>query len=384
MNEKETIVVIGGGYAGINLIHQLRKLRLSKDMEIILVDKNEYHFKKVKLFKAIVEGHDDSLKVPFTNYCGEGIQFIQGELAAIHQDRTTIEVMCQNRDIYEIPFSRLIIALGSIIKEPDPALGGETLGSIESAKRIRQDLKMKLLSGQGKLKVAVAGGGITGIETAAEIASWLKKESETAGIDPFGVEVMLLDNKDRLLSDVPEKVDFQLEKRLNKLGVSVLHKVKAESFQEGMVMLHDGSNIAADYCIWTVGLKPHPSLAKLSLPLHETGKILTDSWYRLENSQTIYAIGDCVHVADCRNGKIAAMTCKEAISQAGRLAKVIKADMEGTFAEAHQAYPNLHCIGLGPENGFVWAQKWGIDFVLSGRLGGKVREYTWNMASLFC
>lgn len=386
MQEKETIVVVGGGYAGINLIHHLRKLfssRLTKDLEIILVDKNNFHFKKVKLFKGIVEDHNETLKVPLSNYCGEGTQFFQGELTAIHQDRNSIEVCGPNGGLQEVPFSRLVLALGSVPQQMDPAHGGVTLDSMGSAKQIRKELLARIQSGDKKLRIAVVGGGITGIETSAEIVSWLKKEAHAAGKDPSGVEVILIDNKDRLLSDIPEKVGYQLERRLNKLGVMTFHQVKADGFKEGMITLNNGSQLDADYCIWTVGLKPHPSLTKFSLLLHENGKLLTDSWYRIKNSQTIYAIGDCVHVVDPRDGRIAAMSCKEAFNQAVRLARIIKADIEGTISEAHKTYPDLYCIGLGPENGFAWAQKWGIDFVLSGRLGAKVREYTWNMASLF-
>ncbi|MCM3768684.1 NAD(P)/FAD-dependent oxidoreductase [Neobacillus niacini] len=386
MNEKETIVVVGGGYAGINLIHHLRKLfspRLMKDLDIILVDINNYHFKKVKLFKGIVEDRIHSLKVRLTKYCGDGIQFIQGELTAIDQDRSLIELIGPTGNIQEVPFSCLILALGSVARKVNPSLGGVTLDSMEAAKQIRQDLLTRIQSGDEKVRVAVVGGGITGIETSAEIVSWLKKEALAAGKDPSGVEVILIDNKDRLLSDIPEKVGYQLEKRLNKLGVTVLHQVKADGFKKGMITFNNGSQLDADYCIWTVGLKPHPSLTRFSMPLHENGKLLTDSWYRIKNSKTIYAIGDCVHVVDPLDGRVAGMSCKEAINQAGRLAKIIKADLEGTGSEPHKTYPDLNCIGLGLEDGFVWAQKWGIDFVLSGRLGAKVREYTWNMASLF-
>jgi NADH:ubiquinone reductase (H+-translocating) len=380
---KETIVVVGGGYAGINLIHNIQKLFSLQEMNIILVDRNSFHFKKVKLFKGIVEEEVETLKVPLSHYCRNGAQFIQGELTAIHQNKSLIEVLGPNGDIHEISYSRLVLALGSVAQEMDPELGGVTLGSMESAKRIRLDLLTRIQSGARKLRVAVVGGGITGIETSAEIAHWLKKEVVGVGMDPSFVEVMLIDCKNRLLSDLPDKVGNHLEKRLSKLGVTVLHRIRAEGFNEGIITLSNGTQLLADYCIWTVGLKPNRILGKLSLPLHENGKLKIDSWYRLQNSENIYAIGDCVHVADPEDGRIAAMSCKEAINQAGRLAKIIKADLKGTISEAHRTYPELNCIGLGPQNGFVWARKWGIDFVLSGRLGAKVREYTWNMASLF-
>lgn len=380
MNEKERIIVVGGGYAGINLVNNLQKIfhhRLNKDLEIILVDKNAYHFKKVKLFKVVTGEGEESLKVPLTKFCGPGVRFVQGELTAIDQENQMIEIKNDKNDPTKIKYDRLVLALGSTIREADAKDGGRTLDSLQSAGLIRRELLQEIQSGKGHLRIAIAGAGITGIETAAEIAAWLKTEAATAKI-----EVLLLNDKERLLSDVPEKVSCRLEERLNRLGVQTLHGKKAETFSEGKIILDDGSYLDADYCIWTVGVKPHPCLGTLGLPMNPNGKVKTDSWYRLENSQTIYAIGDCVHICDPTSGAPAGMSCKEAVNQAGRLAKIIIADLEGKVSEGHKTFPNTYCIGLGPEGGFVWTQKWGIDFVLAGKLGAKIRDYTWNFASL--
>ena len=73
MKNEKTIVVIGGGYAGINLIEALKKEfheELKRSIRIILVDKNTFHFKKVKLFKGIVNENLSNLNVPLKHYCG--------------------------------------------------------------------------------------------------------------------------------------------------------------------------------------------------------------------------------------------------------------------------------------------------------------------------
>jgi NADH:ubiquinone reductase (H+-translocating) len=166
------------------------------------------------------------------------------------------------------------------------------------------------------------------------------------------------------------------------MGIDLIHNKRAEKFIDGKIYLSDKSELEADVCVWTVGLKPHPSLLDLGLSLTDEGKIKVDSWYRLVEGENIYAIGDCVHVVDHINGMTAAMSCKEAISQAQRLAKIMKAHMNGYQGKAHRTYPDFLCIGLGPNDGFVWAQKWGVDFVFAGKLAEKVRRYTWNLASL--
>ncbi|WML48707.1 FAD-dependent oxidoreductase [Neobacillus sp. PS3-34] len=385
MKNEKTIVVVGGGYAGINLLEALKKefhKELKRNIRMILVDKNTFHFKKVKLFKGIVNENVTDLHVPLKHYCGSVIEFIQGELTAVNPKEQTVHITREDGTLIHLDFDRLVLAMGSVLLEVDSERGGISLNSLESAKWIRQHLLGNMDSPKSELRLAIAGGGITGIETAAEVGSWLKdNKTEKSGNKLKNIEIFLINDKQRLLEEAPVKISERLEKRLMRQGIHLIHNKKAENFIDGKVFFTDKSELEADVCIWTVGLKPHPSLIDLGLSLTEEGKIKVDSWYRLVDSENIYAIGDCVHVVDPKSGTAAAMSCKEAISQAQRLAKIMKAHIQGYQANSHQTYPDLLCIGLGPNDGFVWAQKWGVDFVLSGKLAERLREYTWNIAS---
>lgn len=385
MKNQKTIVVVGGGYAGVNLIEALKKelySEIKEKIRIILIDKNTFHFKKVKLFKAIVNENVSDLQVPLNHYCGSSIDFIQGELTKVNHEEQTIYITGEDGVSFQLQYDQLVLAMGSVLCDVDSEHGGFALTGIEKAKFIRQQLLKKLDSPKSKLRLAIVGSGITGIETAAELRSWLRDEAEQKGIQMKNIEIFLINDKHRLLNEAPVKISEKLENRVKKHGIDLIHNKRAEKFIENKVFFSDHSQLEADLCIWTVGLKPHPSLGELGLSLTDEGQLKVDSWYRLVEGENIYAIGDCVHVVDPISGSVAAMSCKEAISQAGRLAKIMKEHLEGYNANAHQSYPNLLCIGLGPNDGFVWAQKWGVDFVLLGKIAEKIREYTWNLASL--
>jgi len=383
-NEK-IIVAVGGGYAGINLIEALKKefhRELKSNIRIILVDKNTFHFKKVKLFKGIVNENVSDLNVPLKRYCGSDIEFIQGELTAVNPKEQTVHISKEDGTCIHLEFDRLVLAMGSVLREVNSECGGITLKCLQNAQCIRQQLVGRAESPKSKLRLAIVGSGVTGIETAAEVGSWLKNETNKEGIYQKSIEIFLINNKQRLVVEAPLKISERLENRLKRHDIHLIHNKKAEKFIANKVIFSDKSQIDADLCIWTLGLIPHPSLRGLGLSLSEDGKIKVDSWYRIAESENIYAIGDCVHVVDPISGIAAAMSCKEAISQAQRLAKIIKAHLQGIEAPPHQTYPKLLCIGLGPNDGFVWAQKWGVDFVLSGKVAEKIREYTWNIASI--
>ncbi|MDZ5471469.1 FAD-dependent oxidoreductase [Bacillus sp. 31A1R] len=384
-NKIQTFVIVGGGYAGINLLKKLRKVfnnELSNgDIRVVLVDKNVYHFKKVKLFKGIVEEEVSNLQIPLTNYGDQSIEFLQGEVFTIQPEKQQLLIRTNSDEIIQLDYDKLILATGSVGCKVDPQKGGIVLNNMREAKRIRTEI-LNQLSSSRTVKIAIAGAGITGIETAAEISTWLNKEMRIKGVQNKTIEVILINSKHKLLSEVPNQVSTKLEKRLNKLGVKVLHNQRVDSYLDSKLILSDETLLEVDMCIWTVGLEPHPCLKNFGLPLTEEGKLKVDSWYRVQEVENIYSIGDCVHVVDPSSGLYAEMSCKEAIAQAQRLAKVIKAEIEGTESNPHQNYPSLLCIGLGPEDGLVWAKKWGIDFILTGKVAERVREYTWEYASL--
>lgn len=386
------IVILGGGYAGINLLNGLKKEfgpLLGKKVKITLVDKNSFHFRKVLLFKTIVE--DADLKVPLERYCTEGMEYVKGEAIACNHDKKEVTIKIETEQIQTIQYDYLVFALGSVMQEVLSTQGGVTLSNVKAALEIRQKLLSLIQVARAEenskvrrelLRIAIVGGGITGIETSCELCVWLKEEVRKAGLDPDEVEVILFDAKEYVLH--PVKVSERLAYELKKLGITLLSKTRVELFENGQILCTDGTTYAAGECIWTPGVKVNPIIHAFHLPLSNQNQIVVTDTYRVEGYSHIYAIGDCARIIDKKTNQVDGMTCKEAIPQAARLSKILKNEISGiaNFI-THKAYPvKLYCISLGPNNGFVWVQKWGLDFIVSGKIGARIRERTWDQASL--
>jgi len=389
VNQK-TILVVGGGYAGLSVVDSLRKTfreRIGKSIRLVLLDKEPYHFKKVRLVQAPRE-KGVPLRVPFSAFGWDDVERLQGELTGVEPDRGRAIYTRPDGKTDTISFDRLVLAVGSVVRHPPEGSEGFALRNMEDAEALRDTLRRvgQRASPSGRksepLCAAVVGGGITGIETAAELAYRLREEAVAHGMEEDRVLVRLIDAGQYLFPEAGRRVAHRLEKRLKRMGVEVLHGVKALRCNEGIVHLDNGKTIPAQLCVWALGVEPNPLLRRLGLPLHDDGRLLVDPWYRVKGHETLYAIGDCARVTDPKTGKPNGMTCKEGIVQARRLAEIIRAQMDGLSAPAHTSFPSLCCIGLGPKDGFIWARKWGVDFILTGHLGMKVREYTWNAASL--
>ncbi|WP_262495884.1 FAD-dependent oxidoreductase [Paenibacillus sedimenti] len=186
---EQRLVVVGGGYAGLNLVSSLQKqFAGEKGVRITLIDKEAYHLRKVLLFQGAVE--DAPLKVPFSTYFDNTVEVIKAELSGVEPKQKLIELKRPDGQRKALHYDRLILCLGSKVVSSAPELGGISLTDTDSSTRIRLQLEQNVrdarLSSQESerkrlLSVAVVGGGITGIETASELVCGLRRKASAAG-----------------------------------------------------------------------------------------------------------------------------------------------------------------------------------------------------------
>jgi NADH dehydrogenase len=388
-----TCIIVGGGYAGINTVKAIREAlgegAHAQNLRIILIDKQPYHLRKVLLFKPAAAEADITL--PLASLFNEGVQFVQGTVTAVKGKEQQLLYLDEAGSEAILSYDILIMAVGSIIRQTAPEQGGIALTGLEAASAIRAAWLTNLRQAahetnaeerQRLLTVAVAGAGISGIETSAELAHAVRAEAARLAIDANDVKIYLLNAQARLFQEGPSKMGRKLERTLRDLGVTVVHGQKAQREHEGQLAMSGGGVIPVGLCVWALGLQPNPMLRGMGLPLTEEGQIIVDASYRVAGAPGVYSIGDCARIVDRASGQADRMTCKEASAQAARLGKIILADLEGQPAPAHKSYMDVYCIGLGPEQGMVWTRQWGLDIILTGKLGWKIRKFTWDIASL--
>lgn len=388
-----TCVIVGGGYAGINAIQAIRKTlgehANAINLHLILIDKHPYHLRKVLLFKPAAGEMDITL--PLKTLFTEGVQFVQGTVTMVKGKER--QLLYRNEEDSEkvLSYDMLVLAVGSVVRQAEPEQGGISLTGLDAASAIREawltNLRLAVQEPQGEVRqrlltLAVAGAGISGIETSAELSYMVRAEAKKLALDPKEVKIYLLNAQNRLFSEGPPKIGRKLEQALSDCGVTVVHEQKALHERDGQLSLSRGSTIPVGLCIWTLGLLPNPMLRSMGLPLTKEGQVIVDASYRVKDAVGVYGIGDCAHIVDSNSGRADRLTCKEATGQAARLGKILLADLEGTPAPSHKSYMDFFCIGLGPERGMVWTRQWGLDIILTGKLGWKIRKFTWDMASL--
>ncbi|ULO07103.1 FAD-dependent oxidoreductase [Paenibacillus sp. 19GGS1-52] len=388
-----TCIVIGGGYAGIHAVKEIKKNWKNEEthhaLRLILIDKNPFHLRKVLLFKPAAGTED--IRVPFERLLPEGGEFIQGSVTKIDPGQKRVIYHDAEGKEQSLDYELLVLTAGSVVRRPEPDQGGIALTDLEAAQKIREiwrgNLQKAVAETNDKerrrlMTIAIAGAGISGIETSAELAYGVHEDAKQLGLDPADVQVILVNANKRLFPNGPAKVGQKLQTSLESFGVSVVHESKVLKEQEGILALSNGDKIPVGLCIWTLGLIPNPLLPSIGVAVNSMGYVSVDASYRVQGVKGVYSIGDCARIEDPVSGKTDGKTCKEAIAQAVRLGKIISSDLAGRPAPSHKTYMDFFCFGLGPEQGMVWTRQWGIDLLITGKLGYRLRKYTWDMASM--
>lgn len=310
MAEKQKIVVIGGGFAGINLVKHLDR-RL---YDVTLIDGNNYHSFPPLFYQIASAGLDPaSIAFPFRREMRKLSplpSYHMGNVTAINTDRREVVTPYET-----IPYDRLIIAAGTrnnffgipdlnkyvfTIKQTSEALRcrNEILDRLERAAITHDAAERRRL-----LSFVVVGGGPSGVEVAGALGEMkrylLKREYPT--IAPDEMSITIVEGSDRLLQAMSQKSSAYAVKALDQLLVDVRLNSQMKSYNDNIITLSDGSTIYAEMVIWTAGITAVSfDVEGTPLPIGPGGRIMVDEYNRVEGfGDTIMAVGDIsLHISD--------------------------------------------------------------------------------------
>jgi NADH dehydrogenase len=338
-NNAIRIVVVGGGFAGINLVKSLAK---DKRFHITMVDKNNYHFFPPLLYQvstAFIE--PSSISYPFRRLFQEkeNLRFHMGTLLKVKPESNTIET-----DTGVLQYDHLVLGLGTEsnffgmqnvkdhswpMKTIDEALNlrNNLLMNMEKATRAKDKAERDRL-----LNIVIAGGGPTGVELAgmlAELGHNIARK-EYPEIPDFGSHIYLIDAGPVLLAPMSKKAQNEATEVLTKLGVKIILNTAVKDYVDGKVMMADGNTIETCSLIWASGViaREVPGIPKEKIGRGR--RVLVDEYNRVQGYQNIYALGDlCLQTTDAKFPNGHPQVAQVAIQQGKLLSKNLKTLVEG-------------------------------------------------------
>jgi NADH dehydrogenase len=127
---------------------------------------------------------------------------------------------------------------------------------------------------------------------------------------------------DRIMPEVSPSMGVYTRRRLEDRGIEVKLNTTAKSMEDGHVVLSDGDEFDTDTIAWTAGVKAHPMLEESDLPRDEKGRVRCSAQLRVEETDNVFAAGDCAAVPDL-TAKEPGATCGPSAQHAVRQAKVL-------------------------------------------------------------
>lgn len=330
------VVVIGGGFAGLNFVKKLR----NKPFQVVMIDKHNYHTFIPLLYQVATAGLEpDSIAYPIRNIFKKHSNFFF-RLAEAESVLPNENVLRTN--IGDLEYDHLVIATGSksnYFGIDSIRKAGLTMKSVPEALNLRsiilqsfeeasltQDLKER----ERLMNFVIVGAGPTGVELAGALAE-LKTHvlpHDYPDLDFRRMSIHLLEAADEVLPPMSEFSSRNAKEELEDLGVQVWLNTMVKDY-DGEMVVTNRKKLQASTLIWAAGVRGALIDGLTEGKDFDGNRFIVDEYNRIGDHENIYAIGDVAGMYSEENPKGHPMLAQVAIQQGQNLAKNLNAEKEG-------------------------------------------------------
>ena len=319
------VVIIGGGFGGIEAVKALRKAKV----HVTLIDRRNHHLFQPLLYQVATATLNPAniaspLRHIFRNV--ENLEVLLGEVKQIDVAGRKV-VMTDG----EVKFDHLIVAAGashSYMGHDEWAKFAPGLKSLEDAVEIRRRTLLAFEAAEREadprarrewLTFVVVGGGPTGVELAGSLSEIARNDMvhEFRNFNPTRTRVVLVEAGPRIMAAYPEDLSASAQKQLESLGVEVRTNTPVTNVDDSGVETKEGF-IAARTVLWGAGVQGSSLGKDLGAPIDKNGRVEINNDLTVPGHPNIYVVGDMASLKQ-RSGKPVPGVAQGAI-QMGRLA----------------------------------------------------------------
>jgi len=405
------VVIAGGGFGGFYAARTLEKVLPPQAARITLV--NDVNF---MLYTPLLPGaaagtlEPRHVVVPLREELTR-THLRLGTVTGASPESNTLQVRTLKGTVEELSYDHLIVALGSVSRTlPIPGLAEHGIGfkslpeAIELRNHVLRSLEVaETLEDPAERKMwltyVFVGAGYAGLEGLAELQDFA---AEVIDLYPRcrtqGMRWILVEARDRIMPEIPEPLADFATRELRGRGIAIRTGTTLDAVTADDVTLKGGEVIPTKTLVWTAGVKPHPVIARLGLPLDQQGRIEVDATLRVDGHENVWALGDAAAVPDpAKKGKSATPpTAQHALRQGKRAGRNVAASIgsgkvkpftfktKGVFVDMGQGQAVATTLGIRWRGVPAW---WLARSYHLAALPGTKRKWRllvdWNIQLLF-
>ncbi len=351
-NQKKRVVIVGGGLGGLRLAEDL----LGADLQVVLVDKNNFHQFPPLIYQIASAGIDpSSISFPFRQIFRKqkDFYFRMAEARMVDTEKKILQT-----SIGKIDYDYIVFAAGTTtnffgnknieewampMKTVSEAMGlrNALLSNLERALTCATEEERQEL-----LNVVIVGGGATGVEIAGALSEMKRYviPYDYPDMDASLMHIHLIEAGNRLLAGMSEQSSRKAYDFLTSMGVNIQFGKMVTDYRDHKVVMKDGTEIATRTFLWVSGVKANQVAGIDGDHLGRGARIVVDAYNRVPGLDGVFAIGDqCLQTTDAAYPGGHPQVAQVAIQQAKNLARNLRRIVSGESEESLTpfAYNNL-------------------------------------------
>lgn len=297
------VVVLGAGFGGMTAAKQIAAKRGDHDLDVLLVDRHNYHLYTPILYQVATGGvGPDNIAHPIRYVARtSGFRFQESSV-----ERIDLEGRCVYTDDGELPYDYLVVALGAVTNYfgieavQEHSLPLKTLGDgIAIRNRVidafeRAEVATDPEERKALLTFAIVGAGATGVELATSIRDLATHTllKDYPGIDPADVRVMLVEAIDKVLPGIAPPLAENAVITMKKKGVEIRTSTPVTAIEPDGFHTKDGEFIPSKTVVWAAGVRATSVIGDLPGDKGRDGRVAVNPFLQLPDHPEVYAVGD--------------------------------------------------------------------------------------------
>lgn len=382
MSARKKIIVVGGGFAGLNCAKVIAR---EKNADILILDRRNHHLFQPLLYQVAMAGLSPAdIATPIRSIFRKrrNVRVLMAEVTEVLPKEKLVRTSAG-----EFHYDYLVLACGAEHsyfghKEWEDFAPG--LKTLEQATEIRRRVLTAFEMAEANndrdimrqwLTFVIIGGGATGVELAGTLGEITRftLARDFRHIDPSSARVILIEAGPRVLAAFHEDLGKKAMRDLESLGVQIwtncrVTDVNIEGVQIG------GETVKAKTVIWAAGVKPSALNPQLGGELDKQGRVLVAADCSLPHDNSIFVIGDQAHTKD-HNGNPLPGLAPVAIQQGRFVGKTIRDEIRG------KSRTEFHYVNKG-EMATIGRRRAVAD-IGGFRFGGIIAWYLWLVIHIY-